>query len=41
MSSSSTTTKASFSASDLAVTILSAACAVGAVFCVLSGLGSI
>ena len=30
-----------FTASDLAVAILAAACAVGAVFCVLSALGSI
>lgn len=32
---------ARFTASDLAVAILSAACAVGAVVCVLYGLGSI
>jgi len=30
-----------FTASDFAVAVLAAACAVGAVFCVLSGLGSI
>lgn len=32
---------ARFTASDLAVAILAAVCAVGAVFCVLSELGSI